>query len=168
MNQGKKEGLVIDKEKGELTLFGRRHIAVDAEALCRHLDSCVGSKVAEVIMNNHENRMGREDAEAILQRKPGAMVQEVMGLLVESDATQGMGVTTVRVPSVTSDPVDLEIANPAVKETTGAAKGLALAYWCGVLSFLLKRDYDVANPVYDPNKNVLRCQLKSREKAGSQ
>jgi hypothetical protein len=32
-------------EKGELHTLGRRHIAIDAEALCRHLESCVGKKV---------------------------------------------------------------------------------------------------------------------------
>src|SRR3989304_5928633 len=55
--------IVWDKAKGELRILGKRHTALDAQALCDHLDSLVGPTVAEVIMDNHERRLGKEEAE---------------------------------------------------------------------------------------------------------
>ncbi len=53
------EDIVLDRAKGELRIHGKRHTAIDAQALCDHLDSLVGPTVAEVIINNHPVPIGK-------------------------------------------------------------------------------------------------------------
>lgn len=155
------EELISDAKKGELRILGQRHIAMDAEALCRHLDACVGLQIAEVIINNHEFRLGIEDVQTIRRQNPQVTDQQIVDILIRSEELSGTGVTRVTLPHG-ADAVELEIANPAIKGTGGAAKALILSYWCGAISSLLKRDHEIANLEYDSENNVLRGQLKLR------
>jgi hypothetical protein len=154
--------LFSDKKTGELRILGQRHVAIDVEALCRHLDTCVGAKVAEVIMNNHENRKGREDTEEFRRENPQAKVPEIVALLAAEDRISGLGITRVNLPAVGSEPVFVEIENPAVTRTEGAAKALAFSYWAGALSLLFGREFEVADVTYDQSTNKLRGRLVPR------
>lgn len=112
----------VVSERGELLILGRRHIAIDAEALCRHLDNCVGQKVAEVIMNNHEVQKGKEDISEMRRENPQATVPELLDLMMEEDRISGMGITRINQPGRTSEPIIVEISKPAVAKTEGAGK----------------------------------------------
>ena len=149
-------------EKGELRILGRRHIAIDAEALCRHLESCVGKKVAEVILNNHEVRLGKEDVEYVRTHNPQATVQQVLDVLLHSDCVSGFGLTTIRLPAGKFDPVIVEVENPAITGTEGAAKALMFSYWAGALSLLLGHEFEVGDATYDHDKNHLKGRLTAR------
>ena len=64
-------------------ILGRRHVAVDIEALCEHVDLLVGPQVAEVIMNHHLIRLGKEDAEFVRKQNPNATPAEIVERLAE-------------------------------------------------------------------------------------
>lgn|GEM_PF-727533 len=156
-----------DKEKGELIINGKRHTAIDAQALCDHLNSLVGQQVAEVIMNNLESRLGKLDAENIRKERPGASVNEIIDFLAVSESMSGAGITQVTIPPTPSalDPILLEISNPSVKGNIGAHRAFLVSWWRGALGALLGRDLEVASLTYDQERNQLKASLmwKSKE-----
>jgi hypothetical protein len=151
-----------DKAKGELRLYGHRYTIVDAQALCDHLDSLVGPVVAEVIMNNLESRLGKRDAERAREEKPDGKTSEFIDLMVESDRLQGVGLTEVTLPESQPGPIRIEIANPSVKGTTGAAKAFLFSWWSGALSVLLGKEFEVKNAQYDEKQNIMACEIIPR------
>ncbi len=76
--------LTYDETKGELRIDGRRYAAIDMQNMCRHLDSLVGPKLAETIMNNHERRLGAEDAERIRELNPNAKIEAIIRVLTKT------------------------------------------------------------------------------------
>ncbi len=154
------EDIVWDRAKGELLIVGKRHLALDAEALCRHLDELVGPPVAEVIMRNHEVRMGKEDAERHRKEKPDAPLEEIIAAVRESDLLSGVGLTKYTVQGDQS--VLVEISNPCVKETAGAAKSLLFGYCSGVFSYLFGKEYDEVDVKFNKSSNVLSARLVPR------
>ena len=156
------EDLALDKAKGELRILGRRNAAIDVGALCEHLEGLVGAKVAEVIIDHHETRLGNEDAARIRTEEPQATITELVEELSHMDRVSGIGVTNVILPDGFAGDIALEISNPILKGTRGAEKALMLSYWCGVLSCLLGRKLDVKNVAYDEEKNALRCEIGVR------
>ena len=156
------ENFVLDKAKGELRILGRRNAAIDVETLCQHLEGLVGAQVAEVIMNHHEVRLGKEDAARFREQKPQATIGEVVDELIHIDRVSGIGVTKVMLPEGSVGIIALEISNPIVRGTKGAAKALMFSYWCGALNSLLEKELDVKDVTYDEGNNVLRCQIGPR------
>jgi len=143
-------------EKGELRILGMRLTAIDAQTLCNHLDSLVGVKVGEVIMHNLEFRLGKLDATRLKAEKPGATLDDLIEHLRKTDQLTGVGLTTVRIPDP-SGPVEVEVANPSVKGTEGAAKSFIFSYWAGALTALLGKEFDMRNASYDMEKDLIRC-----------
>jgi hypothetical protein len=156
------EDIVWDKAKGELRIRGRRHTAVDIQGLCDHLDLIVGAKVAEVVMNQHEFRQGKEDAANMREKEPQATIQELVSSFVDAETLSGVGVVRVTVPESSTSPIDLEISNPCVKETTGAAESFLFSYWCGVFTHLLGQEFKIDDVTYDNGKNLMKCQIIPR------
>ena len=156
------EDVVWDKAKGELRIFGQRHAAVDIQGLCEHLDLIVGPKVAEVVMNQHEFRQGKEDAASIRQEKPEAAIQELLDSFANAEALTGVGVVKVTIPEASLGPIDVEISNPCVKRTTGAAKSFLFSYWCGIFTQLLGKEFKIDQVAYDENKNLMKCRIIPR------
>ena len=154
--------MVLDREKGEFRLFGRRHGAVDAQSLCDHLDSLVGSVVGEVIMNNLESRLGKEDGARIREAHPNATVDELVGELIEADLLTGMGITKASIPKQLTEPIKLEIWNPIVRGNKGAAKSFLFSWWCGALTSILGRELEMRTVDYDENENLMRCEIAPR------
>lgn len=152
----------MDEEKAELRILGQRHVAIDVEALCQHLDSLVGVKVAEVIMDNHQFRLGKEDAAHIRGERPQATVQEILGAIMEADRASGAGATKITLPTSTADDIYLEISNPAVKETAGAAKAFVFSYWSGALSYLLNKQFEARDVRYDQSSNLLKGRIVAK------
>lgn len=150
-----------DHAKGELWIFGRRHIAIDAQALCEHLDQLAGPRVAEVIMHSHEYRLGREDAERIRGGNPELTIQQVVDQLISAEMLSGVGVTRLEIAG-THQSFSYEISNPCVKSTEGAAKAFIVSYWCGVLSYLFGQEYKASDLEYDDKHNVLRSRIVVR------
>jgi hypothetical protein len=154
--------LTWDKEKGELRILGHRQTAMTPEFLCSHLDSLVGVKVAEVIMNNLEYRLGKHETEVFRKEKPQATLSEMIDLLVQFDSASGVGITKVTLPKNDQDPITVQISNPSVKGTVGAAKAFLFSWWCGALTTLLNRNLEIEDLTYDEKKNVMRCEIVSR------
>ena len=137
-------------------------MVMDMDALCNHLDSLVGVKVAEVIIGNLEIREGREEAELFRRENPRANVEEIITLFIRYDALTGVGITKITFPKQTGNPILVEIANPYVKKRTGSSKMLLFSWWCGVLSTLLDRHLDIQSVIYDERSDVVRSMLVSR------
>jgi hypothetical protein len=150
---------IWDKTKGELRILGQRHAAVDIQGLCEHLDLIVGAMVAEVLMNQHEFRQGKEDAASIRQEKPEAAIQELLDSFADAEALSGVGVVKVAIPEASLSPIDVEISNPCVKQTTGAAKSFLFSYWCGIFSELFGKEFKIDQVAYDENKNLMKCRI---------
>ncbi len=137
-------------------------MAMTMDSLCNHLDSLVGSKVAEVIIKNLEAREGREECRLLRKEKREASVEEIVECFQRYDALTGVGITKVILPKEENDPVAIEIQNPFIKITTGSAKSLLFSWWSGALSELLGRELDVRTVTYDENRDVLSCTLVTR------
>lgn len=156
------EGIVSDEEKGELRILGRRRVAIDVEAFCEHLESLVGPSVAEVVMNSHEYRIGREHIKQLRSQNPQATDREIIELLSKGDRLTGVGVVKVTLPENPLNPIQLEVSNPCVKETVGVGKALICTYWCGALSFLLGKELEAKNVTYDEERNLMKCHIVPR------
>jgi len=157
------EDVVLNKAKGELRILGERHVAVDAQALCEHLNAMTGTRVAEVLMNQHESRLGKEDAARIREREnPQASVQEVIDLLIDAECLSGVGIVKLTVPENLVGPISLEISNPCVKGTLGVAKALLISYWCGALTYLLGKEFEATHVIYDEGANLIKCRIVPR------
>lgn len=154
--------VVWDKAKGELRILGQRRAAVDIQGLCEHLDLIVGAKVAEVVMNQHEFRQGKDDAASIRQEKPEAAIQELLDSFANAETLSGVGVVKVTIPEASPGPIDVEISNPCVKRTTGAAKSFLFSYWCGLFTQLLGKEFKIDYVTYDKNKNLMKCRIIPR------
>lgn len=150
------------KEKGELQIFGKRHIAMDAEALCQSLDSMCGYQVAEVLLHNHIRKLGREDARRTREGMPDAAMDAIVAKLLESDRLSGMGVAKFTLPHDPQAAIHVEMWNPCVKKTEGAGKSLLFSWWCGALGQLRGRDFEIADVSFDPNTNTARAILRDR------
>ncbi len=156
------EDAVWDTAKGELRILGQRHTAIDAQTLCDHLDSLVGVQVAEVIMHNLEFHLGKSDAARLRAGRPQATITELVENLVKSDRLSGTGITKVTLPENPENPILIEVSNPSVKRTTGAAKSFLFSWWAGTLTALIDREFDVKYVAYDEEKNLLKCQIVRR------
>jgi hypothetical protein len=156
------DDLVWDKEKGELRILGRRQTAMTPQTLCNHLDSLVGIKVAEVIVSNLEYRSGKDETEMFRKEKPQATLSEMVDLLVRYDSLTGVGITKVTLPKNDQDHIIVQISNPSVKGTVGAAKAFLFSYWCGALTTLLNRNLEIEDVAYDEKKNVMTCKIVLR------
>ncbi|MGB9022531.1 MAG: hypothetical protein WCC94_03750 [Candidatus Bathyarchaeia archaeon] len=156
------DDVVWDKAKGELRILGQRHIAIDIQGLCEHLDLIVGPMVAEVVMNQHEFRQGKEDAASARQEKPEATIQELVNSFANAETLSGVGVVRVIITEASPGPIDVEISNPCVKKTTGAARSFLFSYWCGVFTELLGNEFKIDQVKYDENKNLLKGRVIPR------
>jgi len=156
--------IVWDKAKGELRILGQRHTALDAQALCDHLDSLVGPTVAEVIMDNHERRLGKEDADRFRRERRQASVREIIDVIIETDLMSGAGVTKVTIPegAMYEGAILVEIHNPCVRAASGAAKAFLFSYWCGALSSLLDNEFEAKDVSYDETENLLTARIVRR------
>ena len=156
------EDAVWDTENGELRILGQRHTAIDAQTLCSHLDSLVGLQVAEVIMHNLEFRLGKLDAARIRAEKPQASLAELIETFAKSDRLSGVGITKVTLSNNPQYLARIEVTNPSVKATTGAAKSFLFGWWAGALTALFDKELDVKNVDYDETRNLLQGQIASR------
>lgn len=157
------EGPVWDREKGELRILGRRDTAMDVQALCDHLDSLVGVQVGEVIINNLEFRLGKQDGDSLRKEKPELTIDELIKYIEEWDRMVGVGASKLTMPQTTGGPILLEVWNPSVKGNQGAAKAFLFSWWAGVLSSLLGKILEYKNVVYDQEKNIMKCEIVPRQ-----
>ena len=156
--------LTYDESRGELRIEGgQRQAAIDVTRLCQHLDTLVGLKVAETIMDNHERRLGREDAERIRNMNPSGKVEDVVRALIEEERSVGFGVVQIRLPESPVEPIKFEVINPIMNADAGAGKGLVLSYWSAALSFFLGRQLEATNVNYDSVKNTLAADFKNKQ-----
>ena len=156
------ERLTLNEVKGEVSILEQRHAVVDIRALLNHLDALVGSQVAEVIARSLEMKLGKEDALRIHQVNPDANVAEIIERLIESDRYSGFGLTNVILTKDNPNQIHVETANPCLKGTAGAARVFHFAWWAGVLSGLLNREFEIGDVAYDEARNLVRCDLAPR------
>ena len=146
-----------EKETGVLKILGRRRLAIDAQTLCDHLDLLVGSKVAEVIISNTAFAIGKEDVSRVLKERPDATHLEVVEFFMQEQRLSGVGTCKVNFRSEKS--VELEIANPVLKPTSGSARAMLVSRWCGALSELLNEKMIADKVDYDEISGVLTCRI---------
>jgi hypothetical protein len=156
------EDVVWDKARGELRILGQRHTAVDMQGFCEHLDLIVGPKIAEVVMNQHGLRQGKEDAANARQKNLNATLPELVDAFVNAVALSGVGVMRIVVRDGSSSPIDLEISNPCVKQMTGSARSFLFSYWCGVFSTILGKEFKIDDVSYDEKANLMKCRILPR------
>jgi hypothetical protein len=126
------------------------------------LDSLVGPKLAETIMNNHMRRLGAEDAERIRELNPNAKIEAIIRVLTEDDRITGFGLPKVSITESREQPAMFETLNPVITATEGAGKVFILSYWAGALGALLGQEVVPTNIVYDPAKNTLSCSFMKK------
>ena len=150
------------EEKGELRILGRPDTLPETgtEALCRHLESCVGKKVAEVIMNNHAVRLGKEEAEYVHAHNPQPQVQQILDILLQSDRISRLRIDKNHAPGKqlrSGERGSRESGNNRNRGKT--AKTLTFSYWAGALSLLLGREHEVGDATYDQGSSQLKGRL---------
>lgn len=156
--------LTYDESRGELRIKGgQRQAAIDVTRLCQHLDTLVGLKVAETIMDSHERRLGIEDAERIRNMNRSGKVEDMVRALIEEERSVGLGVVQIRLPQSPKEPIKFEVVNPILNADSGAGKAVVLSYWSAVLSFFLARELEATNLHYDSVKNTLVADFKNKQ-----
>jgi hypothetical protein len=154
--------LVVNEEKGELRIDGRRHVAIEITTLLDFMDSLIGTRIAEVIINNIESRLGGEDCGHLRKQKPQASVREIATDLAHVDLISGIGITRFVFSGDKPEEITVETLNPCVTKTTGAAKSFGSSYYRGAFSVLLGKEFEVRDLVYDAKANVRRFRLVPR------
>jgi len=152
----------LDETKGELKLQGRRYMLMSMDALCVHLDSLVGSKVAEVIIKKLEFEEGSEEAKRFYTVHPGIEIKEFIDHMIRYDSLTGVGITSVKLSNNSEPSAIIQISNPFIKMTEGSSKALLFSWWCGALSSALNRELDVESIDYDATNDTLTCKLGCR------
>jgi len=152
--------LVVDQK-----VLGRRHVAIDVKSLCEHLDTLVGSQVAEVIMRHHEVRLGIEDADFILKQNPKAIPSEIVEKLAERWRLSGVGNVQAR---LSDDGLEITIKNPCVTKTEGSAKSFLFSHWCGALSVVMSGEFEVIHVTYDPARDVMKGRIVPHNSSGNE
>lgn len=157
--------VLVDRSKGELRIHGKRYLAMDVQALCNHLDSLVGPTVAEVIINNHEYRLGKLDAARFRHEQPAALIGEVIDSISENLLLSGVGITKVVIPENVDyeEPFSIGVQNPCVKATGGAGKALLLSYWCGVLASLFGQEFEAVDARFNERETLLTAKIVRRK-----
>jgi hypothetical protein len=137
-------------------------VAIDIERFCEHLDLMVGPIVAEVVMNQSGSSQGKEEAASIRREKPETAIQELLDSFADAETLSGVGVVKATIPEASLGPVDIEVSNPCVKRTTGAAKSFLFSYWCGLLTQLLGKEFKIDHVAYDRDKNLMKGRIIPR------
>jgi len=158
---------MVDSSPTVRQILGRRHVAVDIEALCEHLDQLVGPQVAEVIMSHHEVRLGKEDAELERKEHPDVSPMEIIGKLAETWHLSGMRDVQAKLDENGPELV-VSIVNPCLRKTEGSAKSFLFSHWCGALSVILGGVFEIKNVTYDSQKDVMSARIVSRRPATTQ
>ena len=153
----------MDADRGEIRVFGKRHVAIDAQSLCEFLDSLVGTQVGEVIMHSLEYHLGRTEAERFKEENPQATLNDLIERFVEADRLSGVGLTKVSMSSNPQHLALIEVANPGTKGSTGATKSFVFSWWAGVLSSQLGKELDVNEVWYEKEGNIARGRLVERQ-----
>jgi len=156
------DSVEFDEKRGEVRLLGLRQMVMNVDALCTHLDTLVGSQVAEVIIKNLELQEGKEEAERFFRSHPEAKIEEFLDLMKRYDALSGVGITSVRFSENPNGIIFIEILNPYIKRTSGSSKSLLFSWWCGALSAILHRELDLESITYDANSDILKCTISPR------
>ena len=113
-------------------------------------------------MKNLQSRLGKEDGAWLRREHPQADLRELIKIASERDRMAGVGMTQATLSGPGPDLVALKICNPAVKGNKGAAKAFLFAWWAGVISSFLGRDFDYANVSYDESENTIECEIVPR------
>ena len=166
LNAGK--SMDFDESKGEIRgmeWLERRFGLVDVVGLCHHLDMLLGEKVAEFVVASYGRQSGKEDLARLRENTPNITLKELIAAFTMSDIFGGYGVTNVTIREDQDAPVEFEMRSPIVQSSTGTAVKFILSYWIGAINDVLGKTLDIARATYDPNENVLRCQLAIRNSA---
>lgn len=115
------------------------------------------------MMNQHEFRLGKEDAAKIRAEKPQATLREIIDTMVEAERASGVGVITAALPENLLGPIELEVSNPCVKRAAGASGAFIFSYWCGVFTHLLGENFKVNYAAYDGDKDLLKAEIVPRQ-----
>ena len=150
-------------------ILGRRHVAVDIEALCEHVDLLVGPQVAEVIMNHHLVRLGKEDAEFVRKQNPSATPAEIVEKLAEHPRQSGIGDVKAKLNLSENGPeLEISIGAPCITKTVGSGKSFLFSHWCGSLSVILGGDFEIKNVAYDAQNNIMSGKIVPHERPATQ
>lgn len=148
--------------ESEIRICGERYVAIDAQSLCNFLDSLVGIKVAEVIMHSLEYQLGKAEAKRFKEKNPQATLNDLIDHFVEVDRLSGMGITKATRCAKPGDILEVEVANPAVRGSTGASKSFIFSWWAGALSFHAGKEFDVNGITYNEQTKIISCKLVER------
>lgn len=156
--------IVPNEAVGHLKILGRRHVAADMQALCEHLDLLVGPQVAEVIINSHESRLGKQDAEELQRENPNATKVELIRKLEHSGRLSGIGAVETKLLPTEEAPEEIEIriGHPCVTMTQGSAKSFLFSHWWGALSVILGGEFETKDVIYDQQKDEMRGRIARR------
>lgn len=142
--------------------MGQRFAVVDVAEFCKRWDALVGRKVAEVQMKSLEYHLGEADANALMKKMPNATAEDNIAYLEEIDRVSGVGLS--KVTRLGHELFQIEIQNPVVAATEGAAAFFASGWWCGAMDTVLKRRFDARDITYDEEKRLLKFNLVARLK----
>jgi hypothetical protein len=70
--------------------------------------------------------------------------------------------TNVILTKDNSGQIHVETTNPFLKGTVGAARVFHFAWWAGVISGLLNKEFEIGDVAYDEARNLVRCVLVPR------
>ena len=154
------EGIEIDPEKGEMFVFGVRHVTHAPVQIYREIDLMVGSS-AEVLVHVAWYRVGYREFESALERQKDKTKEEILRDVAESDRYEGWGVTSYEIQDQSTLRILLRVKNPPVKSVEGSAIRSITGFWSGVFSKFYEKRITPKDLRYDAENDEFTCTMSA-------
>jgi len=154
------EGMEINPEKGEVLVYGVRHVTHAPEQIYREIDLVMGSS-ADVLVHVVWYREGYREFESALERQKDKPKEETLREVAESDRYEGWGVTSYEIQDSLTPKILLRVKNPPVKSVQGSAIRSITGFWAGVFSKFYNKRVTPHDLHYDADKDEFTCTISA-------
>lgn len=154
------EGIEINPEKGELLVYGVRHVTHAPEQIYREIDLVIGS-AADVLVHVVWYRLGYREFESALEREKDKTKEEILRGVAESDRYEGWGVTSYEIQDPLTPKILLRVRNPPVKSVEGSAIRSITGFWSGIFSKFYGKRVIPHDLRYDADKDEFKCTMSA-------
>ena len=152
------EGIELNPEKGEMLVYGVRHVTHAPEQIYREIDLVMGSS-ADVLVHVVWHREGYREFESALERQRDKSKEEILRDVAESDRYEGWGITSYEIQDQPTLKIFLRVKNPPVKSVQGSAIRSITGFWSGVFSKFCDKRVTPHDLRYDADKDEFTCTM---------
>jgi arabinogalactan endo-1,4-beta-galactosidase len=111
-----------------------------------------------------EFNRGKQEASKVALEGQGSPIVDLVKEIIKINRLTGMGITELSLPNNSNGTGTyiVEVQNPIVKKTEGAAGMFLISYWAGALSSLIGKQLEIKTINYDKSRDVMVGELATR------